>query len=251
LVVAVAAAIAPVVLFAADRSSKKHAAPANAESVEMFAAIEKGQIDVQLIPKDSTQCRVMIQNKTTKPLSVKLPETFAGVPVLAQGLAGGAAGGGGGGGGGQAMGGGMGMGGMGMGGGGGGGGFFNVAPEKVGQLKVTTVCLEHGKPEPRPAMKYQLKPLEQVTDKKEVSELCRMLGQGVVPQRAAQVAAWHLNNGMTFEQLATKQLHYADGSTAPYFTPQELQVGMQAVAAATKAVQEKQQTEKTDSLSQK
>ena len=54
------------------------------QTVEMFAAIEKGDIAVKLIPKDSTQCRVLIENKTDKPLNVKLPEAFAGVPVLAQ-----------------------------------------------------------------------------------------------------------------------------------------------------------------------
>jgi hypothetical protein len=56
----------------------------NAETVEMFAAIEKGDIEVKLIQKDSTECRVTIKNKTKKPLNVKLPEAFAGVPVLAQ-----------------------------------------------------------------------------------------------------------------------------------------------------------------------
>ena len=54
------------------------------QTVEMFAAIEKGDIAVKLIPKDSTQCRILIENKTDKPLNVKLPAAFAGVPVLAQ-----------------------------------------------------------------------------------------------------------------------------------------------------------------------
>ena len=56
-------------------------------------------------------------------------------------------------------GGGMGMGGGGM-GGGGGGGFFNIPAEKVGQFKVQTVCLEHGKKDPRPAIPYEIKPIE-------------------------------------------------------------------------------------------
>ncbi len=120
----------------------------------MFAAIEKGDIAVQLILKDSTQCRVLIENKTDKPLNVKLPDAFAGVPVLAQRGGGGGGGGGGSrssgsgskGGGQQSMGGGMGGGGM-M---GGGMGMMNVPPEKVGQLDVPVVCLEHGKRDPRP-----------------------------------------------------------------------------------------------------
>jgi len=70
------------------------------DTVNFFDAMKAGQIEVKLIPKDSTQGRVFIQNKTKKPLNVKLPEAFAATPVLAQ----------------------MGMGGMNMGGGGGGGG---------------------------------------------------------------------------------------------------------------------------------
>ena len=82
---AIAIMLIPALLMAAEsRTSKASKAAVNQESVEMFSAIEKGQINVKLIPKDSTHCRVMIENKTDKPLNVKLPETFAGVPVLAQ-----------------------------------------------------------------------------------------------------------------------------------------------------------------------
>src|SRR4030042_731317 len=106
------------------------------KTVEMFQAIKDGQINVKLIPKDSTECGVLVENKTKQPLNVKLPEAFAGVPVLAQ--VGGAGvnnpGGWGGGGnnrnwnnnsGNQGFGGGMGMGGMGM----GGMGMWNVPPD--------------------------------------------------------------------------------------------------------------------------
>ena len=68
----------------ADGRPKSDQYDPNAQTVEMFAAIEKGDIAVKLIPKDSTQCQVLIENKTDKPLNVKLPEAFAGVPVLAQ-----------------------------------------------------------------------------------------------------------------------------------------------------------------------
>jgi hypothetical protein len=160
---------------------------------------------------------------------VKLPETFAGVQVLAQNQArqGGQRGGGQQN---QGVGGGMGGGGM---GGGGMGGMFNVPPERVAEInKVPTVCLDHGKGEPRPKMKYEIRPIEEVTDKPAVAELCRMLGTGTVNQRAAQVATWHLNNDMSWEQLAAKKLRFADGSSRPYFTPAEVQAGMQLVAQA-------------------
>lgn len=219
-------------------------------TVEMFEAIEKGDISVKLIPKDSTQCRILIENKTDKPLNVKLPKTFAGVPALAQfgGGGGGRRGGGGGGmGGGQSMGGGMGGGGMGgggMGGGGmgGGGGMFNVPPEKVGQFKVTTVCLEHGKDEPRAAIPYEIKPLESVTTKSGVQELCQSLGYAQLDQRSAQAAVWHLNNDMSWQELAAKRLRSANGTSRPYFTPAEIQGGMR-IAITAKNVAEKRRAQ--------
>ena len=51
------------------------------QTVEMFEAIKAGQIEVKLIQKDSTQARVLIENKGDAPLNVKLPEVFGGVPV--------------------------------------------------------------------------------------------------------------------------------------------------------------------------
>ena len=82
---AIAAMLIPALLIAAEgRTPKSGGSDASQETVEMFSAMEKGQIAVKLIPKDSTQCHILIENKTDKPLTVKLPETFAGVPVLAQ-----------------------------------------------------------------------------------------------------------------------------------------------------------------------
>ncbi|MHB1036100.1 MAG: hypothetical protein ACYC35_04515 [Pirellulales bacterium] len=229
--------VVPAVLAAAERRAPAKATP---ESVEMFAAMKAGQLEVKLIPKNSKEANVLITNKTKKPLSVRLPEAFAGVPVLAQALdpnggAGGRNNGGGynsnnnsnqGIGGGM---GGMGMGGMGM-------GMFNVAPEKVGQLKVPCVCLEHGKREPRAAVPYQIKPIDEFTKDVKVHELLKLFSQGKYNQRIAQAAAWHLSNNMTWEQLAAKRIEHANGTTEPYFTPQELQAAMgMSVKAVEKA----------------
>ena len=101
-----------------------------AEKVDLFDAVDGDQLAVKLIPNDAMSGTVLIENKTDKPLTVKVPEALVGVSVHSQfggggmgggGMGGGGMGGGGmggGGGGGQAMGGGMGGGGM-MGGGGG------------------------------------------------------------------------------------------------------------------------------------
>jgi hypothetical protein len=230
-----------------SRPTKIGEVVASAETVEMFAAIEKGDIAVKLIPKDSTECRVIIENKTKRPLNVKLPEAFAGVPVLAQQAAGG---------GGnrrsgsssssnrnnnnssQGMGGGM--GGMGM--GGMGGGMFGLPPEQVGKFKVATVCLDHGKAEPRPNVPYAIKPIESYTTKSGVRELCEMLGTGQLTQRAAQAAAWHLNNEMSWQELTAKRLRHANGASEPYFSQPEIQAGMQIASTAIGAAKQREQS---------
>lgn len=190
------------------------------ETVGMFEALEAGQIAVKLIPKDSTEGRVFIRNKSDKPLNVKLPEAFAATPVLAQMM-------GGGGGGGQ-----------GMGGGGGGMGMMNVPADKELNVRVPCVCLEHGKPEPRPKMTYEVKPVASFTKQPGISELLVQLGSGKIDQRAAQAAAWHLNNGMSWDQLADKKIEYVDGTSEPYFSDDEIEQGI-AVARQSLADAEK------------
>ncbi|MDY0168452.1 MAG: hypothetical protein RBS80_18025, partial [Thermoguttaceae bacterium] len=139
--------------------------------------------------------------------------------------------------------GGRGMGGMGGGmGGGGGGGFFNVAPERVGQFKVPTVCLEHGKRDPRPAIPYVIRPIEDFTDRPAVHSLCQMLGSGQLDQRAAQVAAWMLQCDMNWQELAAKRLRFANGTSRPYFSPLEIRGGVQLATMAVKQAEQQQDT---------
>jgi hypothetical protein len=223
-----------------------------AEAVELFAAIDDGQIDVQFIPRDSREARVIIKNNTKKPLNVRLPDAFAAAPVLAQappGLGGGQRGGAGvAGGGAQPMGGGM--GGMGMGGGMGGGmgmGMMNVPPEKIAKFKVPCVCLVHGKPEPRPAIPYELKPFESYSDNSELSALMKLFGNGGVSQRAAQAATWHMANGMTWDELATKAIEHIGAPSEPYFSQAELAAAMELVAAANRAALEEEKPAPVDS----
>jgi len=222
------------------------------ETVDMFDAMKSGQLEVKLIPKDSAGGRVFIANKTPQPLNVKLPDAFAALPILAQVGGGGRTTGGinstgqqamGGGMGGMGMGGGMGGGGMGGGGGmfnvpAGGGNILNVPASRVGEIKVTTVCLEHGKAEPRSNTTYELKPIEGFTDKPGVRELCTLLGTRQIDQRAAQAAAWVLTGGQTWQQLMAKRIERADGDSYPYFSPQELQVAMTVAQTALTAAEQ-------------
>ena len=72
-----------------------------------------------------------------------------------------------------------------------------------------------------------------------------MLGTGKVNQRAAQAAAWHLNNGMSWEQLAAKRVRHLNGESRPYFTAAEIEAGMQVANGAVRAAKEKEM-EKAD-----
>jgi hypothetical protein len=235
-------------MFAAEQVKGFVRFNASYETLDLFPAIESGKIDVQMIPKDSTACTLLVTNKTEKPLNIRVPDVLAGVPVLAQfgnmpfpgGLNGpgknAPAGPGKGGGQPQSV-------GMpvnsngnrqqGRGNGGnnlGNGGLFSVAPEKVGQLKLPCVCLEYGKPMPRPLMSYQIRPIERVTDKTAVHEMCRMLGRDELDQKTAQAAVWHLNNAMSWEELAAKKIQRMPAwRDEPLFTAKEIADAKKAV----------------------
>jgi len=228
----------PGLLVAANRSAErqkaKKATPER-EEVEMFQAMKDGVIDVRFIAKDMTAARVIITNKTKKPLSVELPAAFAGVPVLANNHLGGGGGGG---------------------GRGGGGGFFNIAPEKVRNIKVACLCLDHGKPDPNPRMKYEIKPIDTYVDRVAVIELVKAFGNGELHHGAAQAAVWHLNNDVSWEELAAKRTGSQPliGEKAPYFSDQELYDGVaiaeESLRRADASRDESQDDyEKSDSLS--
>jgi hypothetical protein len=213
-------------------------ANATVAPIDLFAGIKTGDLQVKYIPKNAEEATLQIQNNTHQPVSVKLPDAFVGVPILAQN-AGGLGGGGGGGGSrkssnnsqNQSSGGGL--GGGGGGGGGLGGGGFNLAPEASGKLKVSTVCLEHGKEDPNPHVPYEIRPVDSFTDDGRVKEVLMMLGSGNLDQRAAQAAAWHFTDGMSWSELAAKKSHHLGGRPdEPYFSAGELQAAMQI---ATKA----------------
>jgi len=225
----------------ADRSRAEEASPPGGRSpkagqynpahpsVDLFEGMKDGRLEVRMIPKDVAGGNVLITNKTDQPLNIKLPDSFAGVHVLGQfggnitsGVgqgAGGAFGGGGGGGGGAG----------GAGGGlGGGGGMFNVAPEKIGKLPYVSVCLEHGKPDPKSTMRYEVRSLESFTTNPQVRETLALLGRGAISQRIAQILAWRHNSNMSWEVLAAKQIErLGGGGSYPYFSADEMRAALQ------------------------
>lgn len=219
-----------------------------AERIALFDGIEGGQLDVLMIPKDANGGNLLVENKTDKPLTIELPESFVGVQVLKQfgGMMGGGMMGGGMMGGAQSTGGGAGgLGGGGLGGAGGAGqGFFSVPPDQIVRVPYNSVCLNHGKPDPKPSMTYRLVRTEQYTDNPALRELLAIVADGKVNPQVAQAAAWHLTDDMSWHELAAKTVKRLGGAPpTPYFTQAELYYAQSLVAVATAQAQEKAKVE--------
>ena len=171
--------------------------------IDLHEAIDSGTIDVKLIVKNGQQARIVAKNNTDQPLTIQVPEAFAAVPVLAQTT---------------------------QGGGGTGSGLFNVPPEKVAKHDVGFVCLEHGKPDPRSTMQYELKPISAITTDPAVVAILQMHGRRQIPHAVAQAAAWHLENGLSWQQLASKERKNLSVPNTPYFSRAVLQWASQLAA---------------------
>ena len=233
--------------------------------VDMYDGMTSGEVEVIIKAKSSSDSNFFVKNLTDKPLAIKLPAAFAAVPVVRQfggggggfgGQGGGGFGGGGGGfgggqgGGQQGVGGGFGggQGGGGFGGGGGGfgggggqqGGVFNIPAGKSGKISVKTVCLEEGKPDPQHYNDYVVVPLEKLTTRPEIFEMCRMLANDEVAQPVAQAAAWNVENNKSWNELLVKnRVEHMDGSYERYFHPNQLRFAQQVVTAAAQRAEER------------
>ena len=125
----------------------------------------------------------------------------------------------------------------------GGGGFFSIPPDKTVQIPLTTVCLEHGKAEPRSKMTYRLIKLEDYTSDSALQELLEMVGSGKYDndKAAAQAATWNLANKMSWETLASKEIERLGGvANDPYFTPGQMEAARQIVALAQGRARERE-----------
>jgi hypothetical protein len=72
----------------ADRPFAAEVAPATGSSetvsLDVLAAEEEGLVEVRFIANDSRSAQVVVNNLSDRPLTLRLPAAFAGVPVLAQ-----------------------------------------------------------------------------------------------------------------------------------------------------------------------
>ena len=180
-------------------------------SVDLFQAMDHGEIEVIIRNKDAANANLIVENKTDKPLAIRMPAAFSCVPVMRQGGAGA----------------------PGMGGGMGGGGFFNIPPGRVGKTSLKTFCLEEGKPDPRSRIEYRIQPLTDLNSDPKIFEMCRMLANDEIAQPVAQAAAWNVANGLSWHELLVKnRIERMDGSYERYFHPQHLVIAQRVTVAS-------------------
>ena len=124
-----------------------------------------------------------------------------------------------------------------------------LKPIDLANLQVEMVCLEHGKPDPNPRMKYTIVPLEQFNADPKVNELCKLLADGKVKQNVAQAAAWNIANGVSWHSLAKKYRRESQYTgNEKYFTQDELRAAIN-VTGHCRAATEKLVASETTSRS--
>ncbi len=240
----------------AERTEQPQVEP---ETVELFAAMRDGKIEVAVVPQSYTALTVRVRNNTQIPLRIELPATFAAVPTArlqaVQAMQAGRAP--------MSLANGYGQGGsQGLGGSFGGpwsggavaqregaqgpGGekpaqdgprYWMLAPRKMLQTQIPCFCLEFGKPDPHSRIPYQLCPLPDLNSRPTVHELLDQFAkqgvnqsvaqQSVAQQSVAQLAAWHVANDVPWPMLSKVQFPRTLGSRSHRVTAMELRAAKQ------------------------
>jgi hypothetical protein len=99
---------------------------------------------------------------------------------------------------------------------------WTLAAGELMRLEVPCFCLEYGRPDPNRRIPYQLVALKDLNNQPAVEELLRRFGQGTVDQRVAQLAAWHVANGVSWQMLARMKFPRSAGRAAGVVTQEDL-----------------------------
>src|SRR5579863_7322291 len=247
---------------ASKQPLKKLKHDANIPAVELFDAIEQGLVETTVIAKNSHEANIFVTNKSDAAVSIQLPQAVVATQVLKQIFGpprggntvgpGQQQGGNFGGGAAQPVGGGMGNGqnqgnnvgmtngqGNAFGNGNGNGfqnvrgnGFFSIPAQKTVQVPLTTVCLAHGKPDPRQRMKYQLVKLEDYSNDPVLHETLKLFASGATETETAQAAVWHLTDKMSWSDLKAKQIDRIGLDPVPYFNEKQVDAAARIVEQA-------------------
>ena len=225
-------------------------------AVDVFAAKKTGDLEVGVVPQNERRVTIQLKNMTERPLTIQLPPAFAAVPVLAQqpGLFNNPFGQGNNGNGnnqqapqqlGVGMNGGNQRGGNQQGGNLFNAGIFNIPAGRAIKIKAESVCLEYGKPSPDARMKYELQPLDSVSDKPELAAVLSSLGQEEIDQRTAQAAAWHVTNKMSWDELNNLVARKVGGTKEMQFSTRDIAAAKKFIEKATSEKRKPSETSAT------
>lgn len=101
-------------------------------------------------------------------------------------------------------------------------GFAAIPAKKTIQLQMRTVCLNYGRPEPNPGLPYLLTSVEQFSSDPVLASLLENYSPRA-DQKVVQAAAWHLANGLSWEQLAQLPDRRLRGTGARLFSARQVQ----------------------------
>lgn len=253
---------------------------ADADQVELFAAMKEGSLEAWLIPENEHQGFVFIENKSDVPLTVKLPTAFVGVQNLKQFIGNGNGNGnnnifGGannqtaqnqGAGGNQSVGGGanqnqnsnnignnnlFGNGNNGNGNAGNnffrpGAPFFSIPPQRRVRLEFHSVCLNHGLETPSRVNRYHLVSVDEYTDNEQLKELLSWVATGKVPQKTAQAATWHLTDDMSYQELVAKKEYHLGGAVTNFFSRRDVAQAKEMLEFVDRQIAERKKFEKNE-----
>jgi hypothetical protein len=217
----------PAVAFAGERPQA--AEPNEPVELQLFSAIDNGQITMAVVPHNFSVMTVRVRNNTPTDIRVELPKTFAAIPTARwqtqqmlqqQGVT-------------ESMasryaanqGGSQGLGGSLAGPWGNGSPpanasrpnanlpndpvqaqdqpqFWLIGAKRQFQFQVPCFCLEFGKPDPNRRIPYRFCRVDQLNEKPAIQELLEKFGQGNVDQWVAQLAAWHIASDTPWQVLA-------------------------------------------------
>jgi hypothetical protein len=223
-----------------------------ARQVDLFAALDDGTLEVQLVAKDSAGGNLFLKNTTKVPLTVKMPESFVGIPIHAQGFFGppfgNPAGGNNPGSNSQMSSNGSGSQSVGAGASNQnmnqnaninnpfgnnspfGPSFFSIPAERTLRVPYRSVCLDHGLQDHGPRSRYTIIPTEKYTDDPILQTLINHVGSSNVDQHVAQAAAWNIANGMTWDELRSKWKGPIANVGARYFSSRDIAAAKELVS---------------------
>lgn len=215
-----------------------------AARIELFAGIEAGAISAVMRPQDEQRGAIFVENLTTQPLTVELPDVLIGVQVLPQfniqvpagtssivGNNGTATNQG------QGQGQNQPVGGTATGARGSSSGqqanfdgFFSIPPETIARVEYASVCLEHGAKEPQRGNTYRLVRVDEFSKDPRMAGVLRRVGRGEESQAALQAAAWHVANDMPWNELEGKRRPHLNAPDEAWFRRSDLDRARAVVA---------------------